>query len=165
MMSLGKGATISFSHKHKLNVRSSTEGELVSIYDALSTILWARYFIESQGYMVEENILYQDNKSMIQLVNNGRWSSSKRTRHIKSRYFYVNHKIDSGELSIEWAPTDKMWSEVLTKPKQGKGLQQDCAMLTNCPEDYDDKKERLVTNKAVLPSRKDPWMRRWCQAF
>jgi hypothetical protein len=52
MMSLGKGAMISFLHKHKLNVRSSTEGELVSIHDALSTILWARYFIESQGYTV-----------------------------------------------------------------------------------------------------------------
>jgi hypothetical protein len=38
MMTLGKGATISFLHKHKLNVRSSTEGELVSIYDTLSAI-------------------------------------------------------------------------------------------------------------------------------
>jgi hypothetical protein len=57
---------------------------------------------------VEENILYQDNKFTIQVANNGRWSSSKRTKHIKSRYFYVKDKIDDWELSIEWAPTDKM---------------------------------------------------------
>ena len=37
MMSLGKGAVISFSRKQKLNVRSSTEGELVRIDEAL---LW-----------------------------------------------------------------------------------------------------------------------------
>ena len=112
MMSLGKGATISFSHKHKLNVRSSTEGELVSIYDALPAILWTRFFIEAQGYTVEENVLFQDNKSTIQLANNGRWSSSKRTKHIKARYFYIKDRIEQGDVSIKWAPTDKMWSDM-----------------------------------------------------
>ena len=47
MMSLGKGAPISFSRKQKLNVRSSCEGELVGIDDALPIILWTRYFIEA----------------------------------------------------------------------------------------------------------------------
>jgi hypothetical protein len=83
LMSLGEGAPISFSRKQKLNVRSSCAGELVGIDDALPAILWARYFIESQGYTVEENVLYQENKSTILLANNGRWSSSKRTKHIK----------------------------------------------------------------------------------
>ena len=44
MMSLGNGAPISFSRKQKLNVRSSCEGELVGLDDAMPTILWARYF-------------------------------------------------------------------------------------------------------------------------
>ncbi len=156
MMSLGKGATISFSHKHKLNVRSSTEGELVSIYDALPAILWTRFFIEAQGYTVEENVLFQDNKSTIQLANNGRWSSSKRTKHIKARYFYIKDRIEQGDVSIKWAPTDKMWSDVLTKPKQGKGFRQDRSVLMNCDEDYNDEEERLRTNKAVLPKQEGP---------
>jgi hypothetical protein len=88
MMSLGQGARISFSQKQKLNVQSSCEGDLVGIDDALPLIFWARYFIEAQGYSVEQNIMYQDNKSTIHLANNGRWSSSKRTKHIKSRYFF-----------------------------------------------------------------------------
>eukprot|EP00804_Cyclotella_cryptica_P006122 CCRYP_010732-RA/>CCRYP_010732-RA protein AED:0.20 eAED:0.22 QI:0/0/0/1/1/1/2/0/901 len=87
MMSLGNGEVMSFSQKQKLNVRSLSEGELVRINDALPWILWCRYFIEAQGYTVEQNILYQDNKSTIQLEKNGRWSSSKRTKNIKSRYF------------------------------------------------------------------------------
>ena len=65
MMSLGKEAPISFSRKQKLNVRSSCEGELVGVDDTLPLILWARYFIEAQGYSVEQNILFQDNKSTI----------------------------------------------------------------------------------------------------
>ena len=48
-MSLGGGAPISLSQKQKCNVRSSCGGELMGINDALPSILWARYFIKSQG--------------------------------------------------------------------------------------------------------------------
>jgi hypothetical protein len=39
MMSLGKGAAISFSNKQKINIKSSTELELVGANQALSSIL------------------------------------------------------------------------------------------------------------------------------
>jgi hypothetical protein len=152
MMSLEKGAPISFSRKQKLNVKSSCEGELVGVDDALPLILWARYFIEAQGYSMEQNILFQDNKSTILLATNGRWSSSKRTKHIKSRYF----KVESGELSIEHRPTDQMWSDVLTKPKQGAAFRRDRAQLMNCDEDYDDQKERRDIPSILLPKPEGP---------
>ena len=150
MMSLGDGAPISLSRKQKLNVRSSCEGELVGIDDALPSILWARCFIESQGYTVAQNILYQDNKSTILLANNGRWSSSKRTTHIKSRYFFIKDCVDRGEVSVEYQPTEKMYSDVLTNPKQGKAFRIDQAMLMNCSEDYDDNEERKKTHPSLL---------------
>jgi hypothetical protein len=156
MMSLGRGAPISFSRKQKLNVRSSCEGELVGIDDALPLILWARYFIEAQGYSVEQNIMYQDNKSTILLANNGRWSSSKRTKHIKSRYFFVKDKVQSGEVSVEHRPTDRMWSDVLTKPKQGAGFRKDRSMLMNCDLEYDDDKERNDVPPILLPEPEGP---------
>ena len=132
-------------------MRSSTEGELVGINDVLPLILWARYFIEAHGYTVEQNILYQDNKSTILLANNGRWSGSKWTRHIKSRYFFIKDKVKSGEVSIEHKPTSEMWSYTLTKPKHGRGMRIDRAMLMGCDEDYDDEKERLLTDPRLLP--------------
>ena len=95
-------------------------------------------------------------KGTIQLANNGRWSSSKRTKHIKARYFYIKDRIEQRDVKIEWTPTDKMWSDVLTKPKQGKGFRQDRAMLMNCDEDYDDEKERAQTHKLVLPKEEGP---------
>ena len=45
-----------------------------------------------------------------------------------------------------------MWSDVLTKPKQGKGFKQDRAILMNIEEDYDDEKERLKTHPSLLAS-------------
>ena len=49
MMSMGKGAIVNISRKHKMNVDSSTESELVSIADILGMILWCKYFVEAQG--------------------------------------------------------------------------------------------------------------------
>ena len=68
MMSLGEGALFAASWEQKLNVRSSTEGELVGLDDALPIILWCKYFIEAQGYTVEHNIVHQDNKSTLLLA-------------------------------------------------------------------------------------------------
>ena len=92
--------------------------------------------------MIEQNILYQDNKSTVLLVKNGRCLSSKRTKHIKSRFFFIKDKVDQGEVSIEHQPMEKMWSDVLTKPKQGKGFRVYRAMSMNVAEDYNDKEEK-----------------------
>ena len=45
------------------------EAELVSVSDVLPQILWARYFLESQRYLVRDNVLYQDKQSTILLAN------------------------------------------------------------------------------------------------
>jgi hypothetical protein len=63
--------------------------------------------------------LYQDNKSSILLEKNGKASSSKRTRHIAIRYFFVTDRIAKGELSVEWCPTAAMIADFMTKPLQG----------------------------------------------
>ena len=67
MMTLGAGAAMSMSRAQKMNTRSSTESELVGVYDALQEILWGKYFIEAQEHKIDHNILLQDNKSTISL--------------------------------------------------------------------------------------------------
>ena len=74
-MRLGKGAVLSSFLKQNLNVKSSTEGELLGSQYGLSVFLWSKHFIEVQGYTVENNKLYQYNKSTILMKNNGRASS------------------------------------------------------------------------------------------
>ena len=79
---LGQSAVLSSSLKQKLNVKSSTEGELVGARDGMSVVLWSKHFIKAQGYTVEHNKLYQDNKSTILMENNGRASSSEQKKYI-----------------------------------------------------------------------------------
>ena len=133
MMSLGKGANVSFSRKQKLNVRSSTEAELIGVYDALPSILHMLYFIVAQGYDVDKNIVYQDNKSSMTLEQNRKASSSKRTKHIKVRYFFIKDVIERGEAELEHCPTKQMWVDVLTKPLQGHAFHLMRSKLMGCP--------------------------------
>ena len=71
------------------------------------------------GHLIQENIVYQDNKSSILLDTNGRRSCSKRTRHVNIRYFFVASQVKEKKLSVAYCPTGDMWGDVFTKPLQG----------------------------------------------
>jgi hypothetical protein len=144
-MTLGKGAVISSSTKHKTNSKSACESELISVDDNISTVLWSLYFMQAQGLDMTNARIYQDNKSTILLENHGKMSSSKRTKHIKAKFFFITDKVAQGDVVIEWLPTDQMWVDVNTKPKIGAGFRRDRAMIMNCPENIPD--ETLTMNK------------------
>ena len=76
--------------------------------------------MEQQGYPLEKNILYQDNKSAILLETNGRRSTGKRSRALNVRYFFLTNQAEKKNLTIEYCPTDNMWGDFMTKPLQGE---------------------------------------------
>ena len=118
-MTMGKGSIINISTKQKLNTKSSTEAELVGADDISSHLLWTNYFLQEQGYEIKNTILNQDNKSTILLLNNGKGSSTKCTRHLNIRYFFLSDKIAKNELQIQYCPTDDMLADYFSKPLQG----------------------------------------------
>ena len=143
-MSLGKGHPYSMSSKQKINTRSSTEAELVGVNDAMSLIVWTKLFLEAQGIKVTDNVLYQDNQSAILLENNGKRSSSKKTRHIEIRYFFVTDNILRKQLRTEYLSTDLMTADALTKPLQGAKFRQFRRELLNLDMDFVDYKSADV---------------------
>jgi hypothetical protein len=118
-MSLGLGVIYGTSKRQKLNTKSSTESELVGTDDVMPQMLWTLYFLEAQGYKIDDNVLFQDNKSSILMETNGRGSSGKRTRHINVRYFFIADRVKSKEIRIEYCPTGIMIADYFTKPLQG----------------------------------------------
>ena len=82
-----------FFNEIKINQKHLTGAELVGMDDAIPQILWTRYFMECQGYMIKENLVFHDNTSLIILEMNGKTSSTQRTKHTKVRYLL---------LRIEW---------------------------------------------------------------
>jgi hypothetical protein len=100
VLSLGRRFTIVSSTKQKLNTKSSTEAEIMGADDFMPAIYWTRYFMKAQGYCVKDNVLFQDNNSSILLENNGKASSSKRTKHINIRYFFITNRVSKEEVSL-----------------------------------------------------------------
>ena len=119
IMTFGKGAVQSLCRKQKLNTKSSTEAELVGADDVGTQLLWTKNFLKEQGYESDETIMYQDNTSAMLLQKNGTESSSKRTRHINIKYYFMMDKIKNGELKVQYCPTDDMVADYMTKPLQG----------------------------------------------
>jgi hypothetical protein len=119
VVSFGRGATMSKSSKQKLNTKSSTEAELVGASDYLPYPIWAKKFLEAQGYELAENIFYQDNQSTMRFEKNGRKSCGPNSRHIDIRYFFIKDRIDIEGIDVQYCPTEQMLADFFTKPLQG----------------------------------------------
>ena len=115
---LGRGSFNTISSKQKLNTRSSTEAELVAADDIAPQAIWTMNFLYEQGYESETTV-YQDNTSAMLLEKNGMESSSKRTRHINIRYYFIKDCIDKKYFKVEYCPTDDMTGDYASKPLQG----------------------------------------------
>ena len=108
--------------KIKLNTRSSIETELVGADGFMPAICWTQYFLKAQGYIILDKVMFKDNNSSILLEKNGKYLSSKRTKHINIWYFFITDKVDQGDVSLVWCPTGDMIGDFMTKPLQGAML-------------------------------------------
>ena len=118
-LTMGSGGIVNVSRKQKMVSKSSMEAELIAADDLSNSIIWTNFFLAEQGYKSNDTVLFQDNKSCMLLHNNGKSSSSKRTRHLNIRYYFLSDRIANGELRVEYCPTDDMVADYFTKPLQG----------------------------------------------
>jgi hypothetical protein len=151
-MTLGKGAITTASTKQKVNSRSSTEAELIGLDDYIAKIMWTRHFLDSQGYDVTDNIIYQDNKSTIQLAENGSRSIGKRSRHLNIKYFFVTDLINRIQFTVKYCPTDEMTADYMTKPLTGSKLKKYRSMIMNLPPDSHRMAQECVGGGNISPA-------------
>ena len=118
-ISFGWGVFSTMCKKQSLNVKSSTEGEVVGVSDFLPNMIWTRMFLEEQGFFLEKNTLYQDNQSAMKIELNGRKSSGKKSKHIDNRFFFIKDRLMSEGIDVAYCPTAKMLADFFTKPLQG----------------------------------------------
>jgi hypothetical protein len=153
LLTFGRGATTSSSNNLKNPSKRSTESENIGLYNKTSDILWTPNFLEAQGYNIFTNIVYQDNMSTLSLAINGYVSSSKRTKHIKAKYFFVHHFHNNHELDLQYCPTEQMWADIITKPLQDPKFRSMRAFLMNCPINYSEDPLFLPSpNPTLAPS-------------
>jgi hypothetical protein len=121
-MLMGTGNMWSSSIKQKLNTRSSTEAELVAVDDMMPQVLLTSYFLMGQGFNVGPSRILQDNKSAMLFEENGMASSSKQTRHINIRFYFITDQVHLNNVTIEHCPTKSMVADFFTKLLQGSAF-------------------------------------------
>ena len=137
MVKDGCRSIIIISKKQKLNKKISTEAELIVADDAMPHMLWTRYFLEAKGYGIGKNILYQDNMSAMLLEKNRKKYSTKNTKHINVRYYFIKDRIETGDVVIEHFPTEEILEDNFTKPLQGALFRKFMAEIMNILDDLD----------------------------
>ena len=73
--------------KQKINMKSSTEAELVGVRKYVPYNILLLMFMDAQGYGIKDNVVFQDNQSTTMIHINGRNSCTGSSSHINVRYF------------------------------------------------------------------------------
>ena len=113
------GVIATYSSKQKLVTLSSAEAELVAACEGVTIAIGIREFLIHQGLTLEPSKLYEDNQAVIHFIKTGK-SKSRKSKHIKSRYFFIKQYVDDGEFIVEWCETINMIADIMTKPLVGE---------------------------------------------
>jgi hypothetical protein len=102
------------SRSQKSVTLSSTEAEYVSCSEAATEIIYVRNLMEFLGLKIEYPILLNiDNIGAIYMADNA--TSSKRTKHVDTRWHYVRDYIQDGILKVVFVRTRENQSDPFTK--------------------------------------------------
>ena len=73
MVLLRKGAADSKSSSHRTNSRRSTKLEIIGVDDHMHGVLWTLNFLVGHVFMLNNDIVYQDNQRAILMKKNGKY--------------------------------------------------------------------------------------------
>jgi hypothetical protein len=117
------GAVCFKSSKQPMVAQSSTEAELMALTEGTNQLVHLRLLMRELGMSSNlPSMVYQDNKSTIQLIKNEK-TKLQRTKYIDNKYFVVRDRVKDGTIDIHYLPTEDMAADVLTKGVEGSTLQ------------------------------------------
>jgi hypothetical protein len=112
---LGSAAIAWSSKKQPTVALSSTEAEYRGAAVATCEAVWLKRLLKDLHVEVSDPIvIYSDNLSSIQLAKNPVFHA--RTKHIEVNYHFVRERVLSGEVELQYVPTDRQTADIFTKP-------------------------------------------------
>jgi hypothetical protein len=110
------GGPVSWSSKRQGEVATSTtHAEYIGQYNAILHLQWLRTFLaETQLFRSPVTNIMADNQSAIALSRNPEFH--KRTKHFNVKFHYQRAVLNSGEINLEYIPSEEQAADGLTKP-------------------------------------------------
>ncbi|UOH81729.1 hypothetical protein LQV05_004409 [Cryptococcus neoformans] len=113
------GSPISWCSKRQRTTASSTmEAEYIAASEATREVIWLRNRLQ-ELYLpqVGPSTLLVDNEAAINLSKNP--LSHNKSKHIDVRYHVFRERVELGDITVEYIPTDKQRADVFTKALGG----------------------------------------------
>ncbi|GAV57175.1 hypothetical protein CFOL_v3_00713, partial [Cephalotus follicularis] len=101
-----------FSKKQNSVALSTTEAEYIAVGSCCAQILWQKQQLVDYGTCVKDVSIKCDNTSSICLAKNPVHHS--RTKHIDIRYHFLREHVESGDIVLEYIPTEKQVADIFT---------------------------------------------------
>lgn len=108
------GGAISWLSQRQTSVAiSTTEAEVVAASEASREVVWLKRLL-SEVVELKTPTLQVDNEAAIRLSQNPEYH--RRTKHIRTRHFFVREMVTEGEININKVDTKYQLADILTKP-------------------------------------------------
>jgi ribonuclease HI len=112
---LGSAAIAWCSKKQPTVALSNTEAEYRGVVVATCEAVWLKQLLKDLHEEVfDPTVIYSDNLSSVQLAKNPVFHA--RTKHIEVHYNFVHERVLSGEVELQYVPTDRQMADIFTKP-------------------------------------------------
>jgi transposase InsO family protein len=111
------GGTVTWcSRKQEVVSLSSMEAEYIALSESCKEVKWVKMLIGSFfEFVIPDKITLQtDSQSSMKLITNQKFSN--RSKHIDTKYHYVKHLVESGEVELKYCSTDENIADMMTKP-------------------------------------------------
>ena len=102
----------------KLDTKSTTESEDMDTINYILWTIWAKRFLQHQGYELKSNIFYQDNKSATAIEKKNRKSCGEKSRYIHIIYLFIKDLLLKKKIGLRHCPKNRMIADFYTKPLQ-----------------------------------------------
>ena len=112
---LSEGAISWVSKKQPVVALSTTEAEYIALSSATQDAVWLRRLMcDFTAVLQSPTVIKEDNQGTIAIAKNP--TSHSRTKHIDIKYHFVREALQDGTIELVYCPTEKMVSDILTKP-------------------------------------------------
>jgi hypothetical protein len=114
--SIGSAAVVWSSKKQPTVALSSTEAEGRGAAVAKCKAIWLKRLLNDLHEEVSDpTVIYCNNLSSIQLAKNLVFHALQ-TKHIEVHCHFVRERVLSGEVELQYVPTDRQIADIFTKP-------------------------------------------------
>ena len=110
-----KGIVSWKSKKQSIVAQSTAEAEYVALYFAVQECIWIRQLLQDlKEPQNKASVVYEDNQAAIKISENP--INHPKTKHIATKYHFTREQLESGQIALEFCPTEQMIADIMTKP-------------------------------------------------